>query len=144
MRITVFVLGTMLASTAHAGPIKLLCRQDIEQTSYAGNGKAIPAQHITGTVEYILDPDEPSVMVRSASGTAKFTNGGGANGRHIIVDHDGMTMAGTSTMPNGGPETSEITRFSHGWTYGADTREMRLHGRLLQHSKTVMTCTRSD
>jgi hypothetical protein len=122
---------------AQATPLSVICQQAITQTNYAANGQALPTQHITGTIRYSLDFLEPSVSLDSGTSKAKFTNGGA---QHILVDHDGMTLAGTTRFPNDGPVTSQITHFSADGRRGSSERKLSLHGKLLQVADTQMTC----
>lgn len=141
MKIVVFLVGLSLATSAEGASLSVSCHQDITQTSYTPTGQPIPTQHIAATVHYVLDFNEPSLSVKSRVGGGRFTNGAG--GQHIIVDGDGMTVAGTLYMPNNGPVTSQIIHFSADGTHGNGERKLLLLDKLLQVADTKMRCTRT-
>jgi hypothetical protein len=142
MRWVALLAGMIFSAGAQAQPLSLNCRQNITLIGYTLQGRPIQTQHGTATVHYVLDYAEPSLTVRSRTGAQTFTSG--TQGQHIIADHNGMTMAGTSQMPNDGPVTSQIIHFTTDGTRGASERKLLLHGKLLQVADTQMTCTRGN
>ena len=139
MRILHAIMAAVVSTGAQAATISETCKQDISQRSYTVAGHPIPLQHISGTVAYTLNFDEPSVTVISNNRTTIFRNG---SGQHIVVDQDDMTIASTTAMPSSGPVTSQIIRFSKDGSRGSGERQMWLHGHLLQKADTKMVCTR--
>ncbi len=141
MKIAIVVAGLSLATGAQAMPLSVSCHQDITETGYTMTGHPIPTQHIATTVHYVIDFAAPSLSVTSRVASSRFTNNIG--GQHIIVDRNGMTIAGTTRFPNDGPITSQIMHFSADGTRGDGERKLVLHGRLLQVADTKMRCIRA-
>ena len=138
MKISAVMIGLLMTSGANASPIAVNCHQQITQANYTGTGVALPVQHITAQVGYVINFDKRSLTVRSNGKSTTFLDG---HGQHILIDHDGMTLAGTTQLGRDGPITSQIIHFSADGSRGNGERKLLLHGRLVQKADTTMICT---